>query len=306
MQPSLLFARLLQGSNSSDWVLDVPPEEEIQGCAGSIGQLVLARSIAMAHLESELTCQADGDLLARLRYWEVFKSLLHGGASAQCFVTGVLWRTGRPGAVNMQLSGNLMTDLRTLVQATWHLRHEPCPSDEGFVMLEEALRCSDGASPEVCVRVGHVPEMPIATIRGVFGWDTVRLCALDAWGMLGLPSWLQGQEMEAPRLPPTPLSAEVLVQQLFLCGRLATSPKSAPSGVGPWLLSTERCEAASRIDVMDRRYVLWIPGVENAAHFLQKGLADMKKALAVGTETRKRPMSALESLEPMVTRAKVK
>ncbi|CAE8741611.1 unnamed protein product [Polarella glacialis] len=307
--PAIVMLARCQGV-AGGWVMDSVGQHTEE--SGDLGELVRARSRLVKHLEKQLTCVSDPDLPARLRCWEFFRSLQESGVEkVRCIATGVLWRTGQAGAVEVRLGLGILQDLRSLAAVACSFRDEPLPAELGFRALDLELRRGSRAvlscpgERGLLVRLGRVPEMPVPSIRGTYGWDKTWLTALDVRGALGLPEWLQTYGQSGEALPlilglvsdssgslkwAQPL--EDVVQQLFLCGRLASSPRCAPSGAGPWLLSTEQVVAASQVDISDIvRYVLWLPCAEISAQLLLKGLL----ALQLSCSTKRKRSDAGDS-----------
>eukprot|EP00933_Yihiella_yeosuensis_P070367 TRINITY_DN7822_c2_g7_i2.p1 TRINITY_DN7822_c2_g7~~TRINITY_DN7822_c2_g7_i2.p1 ORF type:complete len:1046 (-),score=258.06 TRINITY_DN7822_c2_g7_i2:87-3224(-) len=306
---SAIITRSLS-DRSGKWMLSRPmmEEEDLANC--ELSEFVQLRSRHARHQENSLTALHDPDLSGRFRCWEFYRSMLKGGLTKiRCMATGVLWSTGKAGAVEVSLGNGILKDLKALSEVATNFRDQPLAVSEGFLALGQKLGQASPGSSGLLLRLGRVPEMPVSSIRGFYGWEKTWLCVVDTRGALGLPPWLQSQnqhfedrsenyEPPSKRLRRPLRPVEVQLRQAFLRGRLSTTPQAAPQNdVGPWILSARPPTAAAKlIDINDPRYVLWLPCLDGAADLLRKGLAARRSAsmsmdggALIVEETRKRP-----------------
>eukprot|EP00929_Paragymnodinium_shiwhaense_P043433 TRINITY_DN22334_c0_g1_i1.p1 TRINITY_DN22334_c0_g1~~TRINITY_DN22334_c0_g1_i1.p1 ORF type:complete len:1771 (+),score=655.46 TRINITY_DN22334_c0_g1_i1:149-5461(+) len=199
-------------------------------------------------------------------------------APMRCVATGVLWKTGKPAAVDVSLTGNLLEDLRIVM--TIKARFDPHTSldaCDGFEALCDQVEWDPPGEGGVFVRVGGVPEMPLARIRGTWGFDKARLCAFD---MRSVDSPFQ-ETAELSASPPAAASEKSLGSLCeFLTGELTSRPDrfAGKRKLAELLGETSRL---SREEVEDERHVLWIPGcAEDALGRFSAGLRGLKRPLS--------------------------
>jgi len=216
-------------------------------------RLALAVTDAACGAEASLA-PGDFELVACLRCCELRRAFGGGRAAVRCIATGWLWSTGRPGVVEMALTGEFLHDLRAVLAAKACFKPIPLAVQEGFVALRDLAQWDPPGDGGVFVRVGTTPEMPLAAVRGTWGFHRTRLCALDARGKVfprGPESWLP--------LVPGGLAAT----REFLLGRLSSEPALASKAAHREALSHPAL--LSRRDVTDDRHVFWLPGCDEGA-----------------------------------------
>lgn len=186
----------------------------------------------------------DPDLPAYKQCLELHGASRRGSISkVRCVATGVLWSTRRPGALEVSLGSSLLESVRAMAAAKAHFIAEPLPADDGFLALSRHVATEPPGDHGLFARVGGSPEVPLATVRGTWGFEKVQLCAFDVRGTL------------SPGLsPPAKPHSEPLVQlarRQFLAGQLCGRPEVVPIGVG----------AAPYLEADDARHVLWLLGI---------------------------------------------
>merc|ERR1712173_506039 len=106
-------------------------------------------------------------------------------------------------------------------------------------MGKASLLCEQDASEApsekgLLVRIGRAPEMPLATIRGAWGFEKARLGVINVHSALfrHVPdiSAQQNVNVDKPALSP-------FLRHLFLTGELCSRPALAPPELLPELLS---------------------------------------------------------------------
>jgi len=222
-----------------------------------------------------------------LRCYEIHRACRRGGCAVRCLATGRLWSGGRPGIFEISLEGGLVAAMQQLAAARGKVQREPLLPEIGFSALCRKVGCDPPGDRGALVRIGGTPEMPLAAIRGSWGFDKARLCAVDAQGVV-FPA--AAVEPHVAASEPLDASSEWRrsVRRRFLAGELGARPAVVASRAAVEGDSARSEEAPARLLLEpqhlpgkgweDPRHVLWLPGQrEQASELLQRSLGELKR-----------------------------